>query len=488
MEALTVLDDFNDGIVNPGLWDVPVYIGNADLAETNGHLHFYTLDDPGTGAYRAILPMKALAQFDVDWEVQIFTALPDFENDATQQLESGLLLLPNEIGKVASNRISHIVAKNEANQKKYYQNLEVNGVEIFDYGADRTSDSALLRMRWDAATSNLFSDISTDGGTTWTNYWPSVANPFNMTDSDQFVVALYAASKGRPITISDNLYFDDFKATIYSGPLNGSDDFNDNIRDTSKWIEAEPLLTETNNRLEFTTSGTGDENGNWTWVKNAGSYTQDWAVSVDVYNSSVPFNQSSSIAMGIVGHNVSEGPLFVLGLLRSTDPGHVIGGGWPDYYTWHSTTNTSAKLTISYDATTETLSGAYSLGGGFIMLTNRNISWLPAGTSESFIIALIGSTENDFLVESGEMYLDNFEAVTLPYSATITNYHPVASGFKLEWIPAYEWVSVVKWSTNLVKMPFTDLSESLSSPINSFTDTVHSTEDECFYRVDVQIE
>jgi hypothetical protein len=76
--------------------------------------------------------------------------------------------------------------------------------------------------------------------------------------------------------------------------------------------------------------------------------------------------------------------------------------------------------------------------------------------------------------------------VTLPHSATITNCYPVASGFTLEWIPVDELVSVVKYSTNLVTTPFTNLSSALPYPINSYTDTVHGADSECFYRVDLE--
>jgi hypothetical protein len=47
------------------------------------------------------------------------------------------------------------------------------------------------------------------------------------------------------------------------------------------------------------------------------------------------------------------------------------------------------------------------------------------------------------------------------------------------------WESSVRWTTNLVDMPFTDLSGSLAYPLNSYTDTVHSAEGECFYKVEL---
>jgi hypothetical protein len=51
--------------------------------------------------------------------------------------------------------------------------------------------------------------------------------------------------------------------------------------------------------------------------------------------------------------------------------------------------------------------------------------------------------------------------------------------------PATGWNSVVMYSTNLVTMPFTDLSGSLAYPLNIYTDTVYGAERECFYKVEM---
>ena len=69
-------------------------------------------------------------------------------------------------------------------------------------------------------------------------------------------------------------------------------------------------------------------------------------------------------------------------------------------------------------------------------------------------------------------------------SAIITDCASVPSGFRLEWIPVAGWDSVVKCSTDLAFMPFTDLSAPLPYPVNSYTDTVSNGK--CFYRVDLQ--
>ena len=69
----------------------------------------------------------------------------------------------------------------------------------------------------------------------------------------------------------------------------------------------------------------------------------------------------------------------------------------------------------------------------------------------------------------------------------VTNSYSSGSGFALEWMPLPAgWNSVVKYSTNLVTMPFTDLSAPMPYPMNSYTDLVHGSEDQGFYKVEIQ--
>ncbi len=420
MAHVTGTDDFNDSAIDTDQWDNPIYIGNPGFAETNGHLHFYTQDDPGTNAYHAVLPWKVTGPFSEDWEAQVSTVMPDFVNDATQQYDVGFNISVNNVGELYSNRVSFTASNNESNQKKFMENFVLNNAEIRDVDFNRSMDATILRIRWDAASSNLYSEVSDDGGTTWTNYWSPLNNPFNMTSADDFVCTLYAASKGRPITLADNLYFDDFQATIYSGPLNGFDDFNDNRYDSRKWLKAEPMLTETNNRLEFTSRGIGDENGTWVWIKNAGSYTQDWSAAVDAYNDSISTNQWSFSALAVV--RPSEDPLLFTGIAVGNETGRYVYAGWnegeAEYHNGFLTTNVQARFKVEYDAMEMRLSAFADLGNGYISLTNRSIEGVNS-LDKSMLIGLSGSTEGSYLIHSGEMYFDNFEVHTHPTTPAI---------------------------------------------------------------------
>src|SRR4051812_29119458 len=69
--------------------------------------------------------------------------------------------------------------------------------------------------------------------------------------------------------------------------FNGTDDFNDNVKDSARWgsdfSQGGGLFTENNARLEFTTIGIPSSSalGARPWVLNFGSYTQDWEVRID---------------------------------------------------------------------------------------------------------------------------------------------------------------------------------------------------------------
>lgn len=69
---------------------------------------------------------------------------------------------------------------------------------------------------------------------------------------------------------------------------------------------------------------------------------------------------------------------------------------------------------------------------------------------------------------------------------TITNWFSSAEGFIVEWLPVAGEDSVIAWSTNLGTMPFTNFPGNLAYPYNCYTDTVHGTESECFYRIGIE--
>ena len=79
----------------------------------------------------------------------------------------------------------------------------------------------------------------------------------------------------------------------------------------------------------------------------------------------------------------------------------------------------------------------------------------------------------------------NFGSRPDEQGAIVTSFAHAPDGFIIEWIPLVGLDSVVKWSPDLVFNPFDDLSVVLPYPKSSYTDTVHSADNKCFYRVDL---
>jgi hypothetical protein len=68
----------------------------------------------------------------------------------------------------------------------------------------------------------------------------------------------------------------------------------------------------------------------------------------------------------------------------------------------------------------------------------------------------------------------------------ITNCVPLVNDFLIEWSSVSGRVYRSLWTDNLTN-DFQTLETNILYPRNSSTDTVHGAEDECFYRVDVQL-
>ena len=79
----------------------------------------------------------------------------------------------------------------------------------------------------------------------------------------------------------------------------------------------------------------------------------------------------------------------------------------------------------------------------------------------------------------------NFGSRPDEQGAVVTSFTHAPEGFIIEWAPLVGLDSVVRWSPDLRLNPFDDLSVVLPYPQSSYTDTVHSADSKCFYRVEL---
>ena len=78
-----------------------------------------------------------------------------------------------------------------------------------------------------------------------------------------------------------------------------SDDFNDNIKNPSKWgtdLERGMFLTETNQRLEYT-GRSGEFSGSARpWILTQFPSNADWEIQIDTFNITSPFVSNLNVA------------------------------------------------------------------------------------------------------------------------------------------------------------------------------------------------
>ncbi len=202
--------------------------------------------------------------------------------------------------------------------------------------------------------------------------------------------------------------------------LNGTDDFNDNAMNTNKWTVFEGRLSETNNRLEFVSTGTEAEAGIWLWTLNYASYEQDWVVRIDAHNSISPAGpgEYGEVCLMVI-NSTDYDDSFDIDLEIEDSTPYIIESGWETnnvdgIWTDVSIGNTTdVSFQIAFDSTTKTLISSYDAGSGYTTLNRVNVSDWNIDPDHGFTPVIICESEG-IVVSSGQVYADNFEAVTLP--------------------------------------------------------------------------
>jgi hypothetical protein len=226
--------------------------------------------------------------------------------------------------------------------------------------------------------------------------------------------------------------------------FSGSDDFNDNSEDTTKWTVPDignggAVLTETNQHLEYSPSNSGATSALRPWKLNLGSYTADWTVQADVNLSSLSLASGAYVKIGVgvaKTSNFTQDNLDI-GLEQSngTNPGNHryfdrnlnTNGSNVDIQTADVAT-TSAAVLIAYTAATHTITVSYDADGatgGYNWTAFNSTDITAAGSnwgmtaSDTFSAVVVGNSNGiTYSVGSNLASVDNFAASSVPEPST----------------------------------------------------------------------
>ncbi len=228
-----------------------------------------------------------------------------------------------------------------------------------------------------------------------------------------------------------------------SAALWGSDDFDDNTKDTSKWgpdqqENSNVFFEETNGRLELNgDSMTGQYfHVRRPWVLNSADYGAHWAAIIEV-DMAAPFwfldDDSMSLGLGVYNPNDSRDYAdFVLSWSAERGTplfyGRVVTNGQLTENIVHNIPSWSGALQLRWDAGGTTLSflcDADGSAGGYNWTTVANVD-LAAGNDNwgmsagnTFDLAVTGQVGGGASISGTEANADNFQTIPEPATAVL---------------------------------------------------------------------
>lgn len=216
-------------------------------------------------------------------------------------------------------------------------------------------------------------------------------------------------------------------------PYAGSDNFNDNSLSaswdfgyavtgtTSGWF------TETNSRLEFTSTGSNQSRA-LVWnnsINNA--YTENWTAQLTVTNLTSLSAGYSLIGLQVFASNSQNLGLFGAYAYNSASTGTnlMVERGYGSSYTLTSARDTDVTdvtdLTVrmTHNAATHDITVSYSTDGATFydsIVYNPSTAWSGAPTDGfSFRILALSSVD---AISAGQLYADNFSVTAVPEPST----------------------------------------------------------------------
>jgi hypothetical protein len=222
-----------------------------------------------------------------------------------------------------------------------------------------------------------------------------------------------------------------FPAIPCKAHFDGCDNFNGNSIDASRWsgpvvYSGVGWLTETNQRLEFTTTNTPTTQDACIlqWNLNPGSYTQDWELKVDLNIGMPVFTNASpqpSVHLHLLvspSNNVSANAIFNVEFgqdaFRYVHTLISSNGGYAELAT-KNTPASNLAVRIAFDSGAKVLSAWFDEDAA-----NCGYSWRPLGstvvpaswgmTTNAFSAVLMGIAHNVAVASTNDVFLDNFRA------------------------------------------------------------------------------
>ena len=228
--------------------------------------------------------------------------------------------------------------------------------------------------------------------------------------------------------------------------LSGSDNFDDNSKDNSKWgpdrVILGGALAETNGRLEYSSDGNAIQETRRPWILNTGDSASDWEVQLDVAVNAILPSVDQYASFGIDISNSGDLADFVyIELYNSTAALPPNGKGFYSEI-WNNDSSAgsadssdlasaSGAVRVTYDSTSRVLRSYYDANGpigGYSWTELGSFGVSPSGggatanadwgmaPNNSFIIDVYGYSDS-VAVPAGSVYGDNFVAVPEPSRA-----------------------------------------------------------------------
>jgi len=213
-------DDFNGATENASNWGSDINSGVGNFTQTNGTLLYTTAGTP-TGHDQAIRPWNAnFGSYTQNWVVQLDVNLP------TQALASGQIVSIGLAVVDASNSSNDILVAMQQDiphATLFFSGQDINNVSQTPVElANQTAGLAAVQISYNATDQEITTAYDADGpagGYAWTTLATDDISGWDMTASDQFLLAIAGSSQGGLSVLPSSLVFaDNFQAQTIPEP------------------------------------------------------------------------------------------------------------------------------------------------------------------------------------------------------------------------------------------------------------------------------